>query len=283
MTNAVVHTHIKKVEAARIIDTNDILAAEEPLEIRLVYGPTHNRRQQNISVTMRTPGQDKELAAGFLFTEGIITAQKDILDIVLSEKENGCIATVQLHTMVTPRLDNTQRNFTTTAACGVCGKTDMTAIHTGISVSNDSKAVFSAALIYQLPARLRHEQAVFDTTGGLHAAALFDINGALLILREDIGRHNAVDKLIGAAMAQQLIPLHTHLLLLSGRAGFELIQKAAMAGIPVIAAIGAPSGMAVKMAKEWNITLVGFLREQRFNIYTAAERIMITHKNIHHG
>ncbi|PSL43381.1 FdhD protein [Chitinophaga niastensis] len=283
MTNTVVHTHIKKVEAGGIIDTNDILASEEPLEIRLVHGLSHNRRQQNISVTMRTPGQDKELAAGFLFTEGIITAQEDILDIILSENEDGSIATVQLKTMVTPKLDNTQRNFKSTAACGVCGKTEMSSIHTGVHVSNESASTFSAALLYQLPDKLRREQAVFEATGGLHAAALFDTSGNLLILREDIGRHNAVDKLIGAAMAQQLMPLHSHLLLLSGRAGFELIQKAAMANIPVIAAVGAPSSMAVKTAGEWNITLVGFLREQRFNIYTAAERITITHKSSYHG
>ncbi|CAL1518296.1 formate dehydrogenase accessory sulfurtransferase FdhD [Chitinophaga sp. MM2321] len=275
MTNAVVHAHIKKVETTGIIDTHDVLAAEEPLEIRLIHGPSHNRRQQNISVTMRTPGQDEELAAGFLFTEGIIGQYDAIANITLSSTPDGSIATVALKENILPELGNTSRNFQSTASCGVCGKTELSGIHTGVNVSSSHPVSFPASLLYQLPGILRGEQPVFDTTGGLHAAALFDLTGKLLILREDIGRHNAVDKLIGAAMAQQMMPLQSTLLLLSGRAGFELIQKAAMAGIPIIAAVGAPSSMAVKTAAAWNITLVGFLREQRFNIYTAAERITL--------
>lgn len=282
MTNAIVHTRVRKVAVESITDTSDILAAEEPLEIRLVHGPTHNRRQQNISVTMRTPGEDMELAAGFLFTEGIISGQDDIQEIILSEDKEDQMATVHLKPGVAAQLSNTARNFTATAACGVCGKTAISAIHTAVSVS-DNDIRFPADRLFGLPAILRHEQALFDTTGGLHAAALFDANGALLMLREDIGRHNAVDKIIGAAMAQQLMPLKNHLLLLSGRAGFELIQKAAMANIPVIAAIGAPSSMAVKMADAWRITLVGFLKEQRFNIYSTPERIDFKSKVTHHG
>jgi FdhD protein len=275
MTNAIVHTRVRKVATENVTDTSDILAAEEPLEIRLVHGPSHNRRQQNISVTMRTPGEDMELAAGFLFTEGIITGQADIQEIIISEEKEDHIATVHLKPGVNAQLGGVARNFTATAACGVCGKTAIASIHTAVSV-NTNGIVFPANLLFGLPALLRHEQALFDSTGGLHAAALFDCNGALLLLREDIGRHNAVDKIIGAAMAQQLMPLQQHLLLLSGRAGFELIQKAAMAKLPVIAAIGAPSSMAVKMAEEWHITLVGFLKEQRFNIYSGPERIDFT-------
>jgi FdhD protein len=273
MANAVVHTRVRKVAVESITDTSDILAAEEPLEIRLVHGPSHNRRQQNISVTMRTPGEDMELAAGFLFTEGIISGQQDIQEIILSEDKEDHIATVHLKPGATVQLGNTARNFTATAACGVCGKTAISSIHTAVSV-NDNDIRFPAARLFGLPAILRNEQSLFDSTGGLHAAALFDADGTLLLLREDIGRHNAVDKIIGAAMAQQLMPLKNHLLLLSGRAGFELIQKAAMAGIPVIAAIGAPSSMAVKMAETWRITLLGFLKEQRFNIYSIPERIV---------
>ncbi|WP_142687040.1 formate dehydrogenase accessory sulfurtransferase FdhD [Chitinophaga polysaccharea] len=272
MTNAVVHTLVKKVAAESITDASDTLAAEDPLEIRLVHGPSHNRRQQNISVTMRTPGEDMELAAGFLFTEGVISEYAAIQEIILSEDSNGSIATVHLKPGTEARLGNTRRNFAATAACGVCGKTDIADIHTGVTVNN-STFCLAAGKLFGLPAVLRNEQALFDSTGGLHAAGLFNGNMELLLLREDIGRHNAVDKLIGAALQQQPAPLEECVLLLSGRAGFELIQKAAMAGIPVIAAIGAPSSMAVKMAAEWNITLLGFLKDQRFNIYSGSERI----------
>lgn len=282
MTNAIVHTRVRKVAIEGITDASDILAAEEPLEIRLVHGPSHNRRQQNISVTMRTPGEDPELAAGFLFTEGIISGQSDIQEIILSEDKDGHIATVHLKPAVQAQLGNTARNFTATAACGVCGKTAISSIHTGVSVM-DNAINFPAEILFGLPDLLRNEQALFESTGGLHAAALFDSNGSLLMLHEDIGRHNAVDKIIGAAMSQQLMPLKNYGLLLSGRAGFELIQKAAMARIPLIASIGAPSSMAVKMAAEWNITLIGFLKEERFNIYSHPERINCKTNITHHG
>lgn len=281
MTNPVVHTRVRKVATAGITDTSDALAAEEPLEIRLVHGPSHNRRQQNISVTMRTPGEDKELAAGFLFTEGIINGQEAIQDIHLSAEQDNQIATVHLKPNIVAHLGNVARNFTATAACGVCGKTSTADIHTAVAVNN-SPVLFSSGLLFRLPSLLRHEQALFDSTGGLHAAALVDQHGNLLLLREDIGRHNAVDKIIGAAMAQHWLPLKNHLLLLSGRSGFELIQKAATASIPVIAAIGAPSSMAVKMATQWNITLLGFLKEQRFNIYSNPERIGFEENNSSH-
>lgn len=273
MTKAVVHTHIKKVTTAGITDTEDILATEEPLEIRLVHGPSHNRRQQNISVTMRTPGHDTELAAGFLFTEGIISRRDAIARISLFEAPDGSIVTVALKEQAIPNLDHSQRNFQATAACGVCGKTAIAGIHTGVTVSEAQGSLFPGQLLYQLPAKLRGQQSLFESTGGIHAAALVDTSGDILLLREDIGRHNAVDKIIGAALEQPQLPLQQCLLLLSGRAGFELIQKAAMAGIPMIAAVGAPSSLAVKMAEAWNITLIGFLKEERFNIYTGAGRI----------
>ncbi|MEC5144628.1 formate dehydrogenase accessory sulfurtransferase FdhD [Chitinophaga sp. 212800010-3] len=279
MTNAVVYTLVKKVAGAGITEASDLLAAEEPLEIRLVHGPSHNRRLQHIAVTMRTPGQDQELAAGFLYTEGIITNSNDISEIIITGDNT---ATVHLAPGTQPRLGGTQRNFTATAACGVCGKTAIDDIHTGVNVIA-SDFTFPAEKLFGLPGILRGEQALFERTGGLHAAALFNPNGELLLLREDIGRHNAVDKLVGTALVQQLLPLKQCVLLLSGRAGFELIQKAAMAGIPVIAAIGAPSGMAVKMAQQWNITLAGFLKDQHFNIYSAAERISFTSNPHPHG
>ena len=269
---AISYTRITRVQDTLVTDTEDALAAEEPLEIRLVHGPLQHRQQQSITVTMRTPGQDKELATGFLYTEGIIQSADDITAI--EEAEN--ITTVTLHESVVPVLQAAQRNFFANSGCGVCGKTDITSIYAPVDRQADNKAIIQckASLLVQLPDLLRQQQAIFEDTGGLHASALFNMDGELLVMREDIGRHNAVDKLVGAALQQSLFPLHNYVLLLSGRSGFELIQKAAMAGIKVIAAVGAPSSMAVKMAQEWDITLVGFLREKRFNIYTREERIV---------
>ncbi|SFE52690.1 FdhD protein [Chitinophaga sp. CF118] len=270
---AISYTRITKVQDTIITATEDALAAEEPLEIRLVHGPLHDRQQQSITVTMRTPGQDKELAGGFLFTEGIIRSQQDITEIN-SDLEN--VVTVTLQESVVPILQSAQRNFFANSGCGVCGKTDITSIYAPVEKHVTQEIIeCKASLLIQLPDLLREQQAIFEDTGGLHAAALFNNEGNLLIMREDIGRHNAVDKLVGAALQESLFPLKHYILLLSGRAGFELIQKAAMAGIKMIAAVGAPSSMAVKMAREWDITLVGFLRQQRFNIYTGEQRIVV--------
>ncbi|HEY1165190.1 MAG TPA: formate dehydrogenase accessory sulfurtransferase FdhD [Chitinophaga sp.] len=273
---AIAYTRIKKVHNTRITEEEDALAAEEPLEIRLLYGPAHNRKQQSITVTMRTPGQDTELAAGFLFTEGIITSVADISDIHFLQDDQHTIQ-VTLHERAQPVLQSTQRNFYSNSGCGVCGKTDLASIYT--TVNNAARNItpaltFPATRLLALPDALRQQQSLFDDTGGLHAAALFNETGELMLLREDIGRHNAVDKLVGAALSAG-IPLHHALMLLSGRAGFELIQKAAMANIPIVAAVGAPSSLAVRMAQQWDITLVGFLRQQRCNIYTNEHRITI--------
>jgi FdhD protein len=268
---AISYTRITRVQDTLVTDTEDALAAEEPLEIRLVHGPLAHREQRSITVTMRTPGQDKELATGFLFTEGIIESAADITSVI--EDEN--IATVTLQESVIPVLQAAQRNFFANSGCGVCGKTDITSIYAPVGRLHCKDVVeCKASLLVQLPDLLRKQQALFEDTGGIHASALFNNEGELLIMKEDIGRHNAVDKLVGAALQQSLFPLHPYILLLSGRAGFELIQKAAMAGIKVIAAVGAPSSMAVKMAHEWDITLVGFLRGKRFNIYTGEQRIV---------
>jgi FdhD protein len=276
---AISYTRITRVQDTIVTATEDALAAEEPLEIQLIYGPAADRQQQSISVTMRTPGQDPELATGFLFTEGIIHGDQDI-KAISSESEVTNTILVSLHEQVCPVLKTTQRNFVSNAGCGVCGKTDIASIYTPVTKEtvNGSTTKWSSAMITRLPDMLRKQQQLFDDTGGIHAAALFDGTANLLLMREDIGRHNAVDKLIGAALQQKLFPMDQYLLLLSGRAGFELIQKAAMAGIKVIAAVGAPSGMAVKMAGEWDITLIGFLRQQRFNIYTGEQRIIISNE-----
>lgn len=271
---AISYTRITRVQDTVVIATEDALAAEEPLEIQLIYGPAADRQQQSISVTMRTPGQDPELATGFLFTEGIICSEKDIKAISSNSEITNTIQ-VSLHEHVIPVLKTSQRNFLSNSGCGMCGKTDLSAIYTPVEAQGNTGTIreWPASLILRLPELLRQQQQLFEDTGGIHAAALFDSSSAMLLMREDIGRHNAVDKLIGASLQQALFPLHHHILLLSGRAGFELIQKAAMAGIKVIAAVGAPSGMAVKMAREWDITLIGFLRQQRFNIYNGEHRI----------
>lgn len=258
----------------------DLLAAEEPMEIRLVYGPRDDRRRKSISVTMRTPGNDFELALGFLFTEGIIDSFAAIAGIRYCtdggrapEKEN--IVLVELAAEVRPDLIRLERNFYSTSSCGICGKASIDAVRTVCKIPTDRPDFrIPAGLLLELPSRLREKQPVFTHTGGLHACALFKASGELMYLREDIGRHNAVDKLIGAGMVEGTAPFSRHILLLSGRAGFELLQKAAMAGIRVVASIGAPSSLAVSLAIENDITLVGFLREGRFNCYSGADRII---------
>jgi len=277
---------IKRVPVTRVKDieseeATDALAVEEPLEIRLGYGPATDRKVENVSVTMRTPGNDAELAAGFLFTEGIIKDQGDIAAIshcfvaCAENKENVVQVTLKDH--VLPNLQNTSRNFYTTSSCGVCGKGSINAIRTVSSFTQTAGEEISIPMevLYQLPDKLRQHQQVFADTGGLHAAALFDTKGKLLLVREDVGRHNGLDKLIGAALNENCLPLNKNVLLLSGRASFELVQKAAMAGIRIIASVGAPSSLAVELAEEFNITLAGFLRDRRFNIYNAGPRIKL--------
>lgn len=277
---------IKRVPVTRVKDCDskeiaDALAVEEPLEIRLEYGPANHRAVENISVTMRTPGNDAELAAGFLFTEGIVRDRQDIAAIdhcfIACAENRENVIQVCLNENVSPNLQNISRNFYTTSSCGVCGKGSINAIRTvSAFTQNDGDDIsITAELLYQLPEKLRQHQEVFADTGGLHAAALFNPDGELLLVREDVGRHNGLDKLIGAALNKNWLPLNRHILLLSGRASFELVQKAAMAGIRIIAAVGAPSSLAVELAEEFNITLAGFLRGERFNIYSAGHRITL--------
>jgi FdhD protein len=271
-THAVITRTIRRVEGGQVLVADDVLAIEEPLEIQLSYGPQPLHR--NVSITMRTPGNDEELAAGFLFTEGIIQQRQAIQHIspVLPGMNS---VRVTLHPDIQPRLQQADRNFYTTSSCGVCGKASIDAIKTVspfLSNSNDYLLI-AEGMLHGLQASLLQQQAVFDSTGGLHASGLFTAEGELCMLREDVGRHNALDKLIGAALLQDLLPLDNKVLLLSGRASFELIQKAAMAGIKVVAAVGAPSSLAVELAQENNMTLVGFLRNHRFNIYCGEARI----------
>ncbi|WDF53424.1 formate dehydrogenase accessory sulfurtransferase FdhD [Mucilaginibacter sp. KACC 22063] len=278
---------IVKINGTQTLNVTDELAVEEPLEIRLEYGSADQRITKNVSVTMRTPGNDVELATGFLFTEGIIKSYHEISDaghcfIACAENKENVIQ-ISLKPEVIPNLHNTERNFYTTSSCGVCGKGSINAIRT---VKEDSSLSdtnhIDAAILQLLPQKLEQSQDVFSSTGGLHASALFDASGNLLFLREDVGRHNALDKLIGTALKEVILPLNKHILLLSGRASFELVQKAVMAGINIIAAVGAPSTLAVQLANEFNVTLIGFLRNHRFNIYTSPHRINIPrYENTH--
>jgi len=246
---------------------------EEPLEIQLEYSTASGRMQKNIAVTMRTPGNDAELAAGFLFTEGIIKDAQAISEIKRSHGDENIVQVI-LKENIIPALGNAARNFYTTSSCGVCGKASIDAINT-VSAFTELKdsILIDAAVLYKLQDDLKAEQKVFEDTGGIHASALFDVDGKCMLLREDVGRHNALDKIIGAALMNNELPLNNRLLFLSGRASFELVQKAVMAGIKVIASVGAPSSLAVEMAKDNGITLIGFLRHDRFNIYTGKERI----------
>ncbi|MDP4265766.1 MAG: formate dehydrogenase accessory sulfurtransferase FdhD [Bacteroidota bacterium] len=261
-------------------EANDQLAVEEPLEIRIVYGSEKERQKKSISVTMCTPGNDAELAAGFLFTEGIIRSKEDILSCSSSGESNkaglgGNIITVELRPGISFDPQKIERHFYTSSSCGVCGKSSIDAVK---NVFNNTPLKdnirINAPVLPGLPESLRKQQEVFEHTGGLHASALFDLDGRLLLSREDVGRHNALDKLVGASLATGELPLDHHILLLSGRASFELVQKAAMAGIKIVCAVGAPSSLAVEMAKETGMTLIGFLRDGRFNIYSGQQRIV---------
>lgn len=279
-TNSITHLPITRVSRSSSAETSDALAIEEPLEIRLAHGPANNRQLKSISVTMRTPGNDDELASGFLFTEGIIKDCRQINSIThrfiacAENREN--VIEVSLAEDAEPNLHTSERNFYTTSSCGVCGKGSINAIKTVSSFTDQLDDLqIDVDVVYQLPQILQQNQRIFADTGGLHASALFTSDGKFIMLREDVGRHNALDKLIGAAMTNNQLPLNRNILLLSGRASFELVQKAAMAGINIIVAVGAPSSLAVQTAEEFNITLIGFLRNERFNIYTAAHRVLI--------
>ena len=255
----------------------DLLAVEEPLEIRLGFGQPATREQRSLSVTMRTPGHDFELALGFLFTEGIINSIEQIETIKYcsdtgKQEEHENLVRVELKQEVQLDFGKFQRHFYTSSSCGVCGKSSIEAIKVNIKVI-ESGLTIPSSVIYSLPDKLRKAQHVFEHTGGLHASALFNQFGELIILREDVGRHNALDKIIGTMLFKNEAPMSDFILMLSGRTSFELVQKAAVAGIPVIAAVGAPSSLAVDLAKETGMTLLGFVREGGFNIYCGEKRI----------
>lgn len=263
----------------------DQLAVEEPLEIRLAYGSKGEREQRSISITMRTPGDDLDLVAGFLYTEGILRGPEEIQEIRhcgVPSPNTGLrnVVKVELTPERVPDLHRLERHFYTTSSCGVCGKNSLEALKTvGKPIFDDRMPSIEPEMVSTLPAKLRCVQACFDRTGGLHASALFDSNGNLMRLREDIGRHNALDKLIGSYLRDGRdgqvggVPPRETVLLLSGRVSFELMQKAVVARFPVVAAVGAPSSMARDLALRFNVTLIGFVREDRINIYSGQQRL----------
>jgi len=243
---------------------DDLLAVEEPLEIRVAWSAGGEQREKNISVTMRTPGDDFDLAAGFLMTEGLIGAAENIDAI----RHWGSPNVVRVGLRDGIRFDGSKldRHFYTTSSCGVCGKTSIDALRVAATPLPQATAIDSG-LVYRLPALLERSQSAFRVTGGLHGAAIISSGGEVLCIREDIGRHNAVDKAIGALFREGRTPLRDSILMVSSRAGFELAQKAIVAGIPVLATVGAPSTLAVDLAREFNLTLLGFVRDGRFNVY----------------
>lgn len=254
---------VRKIEGADESAEQDLLAVEEPLEIRV--------NGNNVAITMRTPGNDEDLAAGFLFTEGILRARSQLVSIGAARSN-----TIDVRVQAEVDLERLQRHFYMSSSCGVCGKASIDAIElTACPMLERSRPVVARETIHRLPEKLRARQAVFDRTGGLHAAALFDASGEPLELREDVGRHNAVDKLMGSAFLRDAVPLQQHILLVSGRASFELVQKAAMGGIGMLVAVGAPSSLAVEVALRFGMTLCGFVRDGRFNVYSGAWRVIV--------
>jgi FdhD protein len=257
----------------------DQVAVEEPLEIRLGYGAVDNRQQRSIAITMRTPGQDAELAAGFLLSEGLIRGRRDIETVRQPGPAIGPLAVhntiqIDLASGVAVELARLERHFYTTSSCGVCGKSSLEALEVRQAPTLlEYEPRIASDIIHGLPDKLRQSQTVFDRTGGLHAAALFDADGNLLTLREDVGRHNAVDKLVGSQLWADRLPLLDKGILVSGRASFELMQKALMAGVPILIAVGAPSSLAVELALRFKMTLLGFVRDGGFNIYSGAWRL----------
>jgi len=261
---------ITRMEDGTSTPAEDILAVEEPLEIQLEYGPPEQRVLKPISITMRTPGHDEDLAAGSLFTEGVIGDPGDIEAITRVGQNTLRIG---LRPDAAVKTASLERNFYTTSSCGVCGKASLLALQAVSPPRRANRFRIKREVLCGLPRQLRKQQLLFQKTGGLHAAGLFDSAGHLHQLREDVGRHNAVDKLIGSEWLADRVPLQERGLLLSGRASFELLQKAVMAGIPMVACVGAPSSLAVTIARQFDITLAGFLHADSFNIYNGASRI----------
>ena len=272
------------VKSGRMQRKSDLLATEEPLEIQLSAsssGQQNGRYQQRtIAITMRTPGNDYELAAGFLYSEGVIQQKDEITQMTYCvgekrEQQEYNLLNVGLNRSQLPELPHLERHFFTNSACGICGSTLLDDLHNRRLPPLDHDRAVTSTVLNSLPNTLRAKQILFESTGGLHAAALFDRVGKLITVREDVGRHNAVDKLVGWALLNKQLPLSDKIIMVSGRASYELLQKCVVAGAPIFCAVSAPSSLAVEIAAEFGVTLVGFLRDQRFNIYSKPERIAL--------
>lgn len=278
MALSVTHKKIRKISEGNNTVHNDLLAVEEPMETRLIYYIDELASEKNISVTMRTPGNDFELAAGFLFTEGIINCSNDIEQVGYCKKalaeNNENIVKVKIKKGASINLNSAERNFYISGSCGVCGKSSIDSIKQQSQFSSNFEFKTSLDSIFKLVPQMKEVQLNFKHTGGIHACALFDATGKIILVREDIGRHNALDKLIGNFVLSNQLPINNCILLLSGRISFELVQKAAMAGIGIICGVGAPSSLAVETAEKLGITVIGFLKEQSLNIYTHETRIL---------
>lgn len=268
---------VGKSSADGQMSARDEVAVEEPLEIQLATGGASGAAAKSVSITMRTPGHDAELALGFLFSEGIITNETWIASIDHCgepDPQTGVRNVIRIGLDEEVDLARLQRHFYTTSSCGVCGKASLDALRvTGQQSLKHAATRFPRNVLTAMPERLRERQRVFSKTGGLHAAAVFGPDGEIAVVREDVGRHNAVDKAVGALLRRHRLPANELGLLVSGRASFELMQKALVAGLPLLAAVGAPSSLAVQLAREFDMTLVGFLRRATFNVYAGAERL----------
>jgi len=268
MTECMRRIDVERADGLHIDTASDLLAVEEPLEIRVAF---EGSPPITVSLTMRTPGDDPELAVGYLFTEGIVRRREEIVGVYPCR--SGAIR-VELVRDVTTDLTRLDRHSYTSSSCGACGKRSTDALRATPEWPLRAHApLVDIALVRALPDSLRDAQRLFAATGGLHASALFDLDGRLIVLREDVGRHNALDKVIGAELLAGRLPADERILIVSGRVSFELVQKALMAGIPIVAAIGAPSSLAVELASESGMTLLGFVRGERFNIYCGSERV----------
>ncbi|MGA8574113.1 MAG: formate dehydrogenase accessory sulfurtransferase FdhD [Candidatus Cybelea sp.] len=270
-------TDLVALEGDTRTQRHDRVVGEEPLELRLVV----NGATQTLAVTMRTPGNDFELAAGFVYGESVVRSRDEIaeltycVDPAIDPEQRYNIVSIELRSPANARdLQRLERHFTMSSACGVCGRAQLDSLRELGAVPIDDDVRLTSQILYSLPQRMRGAQRVFDATGGLHAAGLFTANGDVVVVREDVGRHNAVDKLVGWALLNAHLPLRGCALMVSGRASYEILQKAVMAGAPIVASVSAPSSLAVDLAREFNLTLAGFVRDDRANVYSAPERIV---------
>lgn len=279
LQNSVGNFKVLKINRSGSVETDDLIVTEEPLQIKLQFFQNNEWIEKPISITMRTPGNDFELTLGFLYNESIINTAKDILQIKYCEtvkpEEKGNVVIVKLAPEISFDTTHLNRYFFTNSSCGICGKTAIEAISNNCKNTHQNSLLrIDIETVWRLNDLLAPEQTIFNYTGGIHASALFTARGELEVVKEDVGRHNALDKVIGAALMKELLPLSNNILFLSGRISFELVQKAIRAGISIVVAIGAPSTLAVKLANENKITIIGFLKKDSFNIYCHSDRII---------